>query len=63
MLQLYYVYCNNHSQVLSESVSKALEYSKDEQVTEMAEFVSMMDKLFDCFNIMDKLFDCFNIAT
>lgn len=32
-------------------MSKALEDSKDEQVTETAKFVSMMDKLFDCFNV------------
>ena len=45
------LYCNKHSQILSQSVSKALEDNKDERVTETAKFVSMMDKLFDCLNV------------
>ncbi len=38
-------------QVLSESVSKALELSGEEDVTETVRFVAMVDKWFDALNV------------
>ena len=38
-------------QVLSETVSKALEQSGGGEASETAHFVSMVDKFFDCFNV------------
>ena len=38
-------------QVLSESVSKALQLTGGDEAVETARFVSMMDKLFDALNV------------
>ena len=39
------------SQVLSETVSKALELTGGEEAKETAKFVGMFDKFFDCLNV------------
>ena len=38
-------------QVLSESVSKALQLTGGPEAEETARFVGMMDKMFDCLNV------------
>ena len=43
-----YIFCG---QVLSESVSKALQLSVGSEASETAKFVGMMDKLFDLLNV------------
>ena len=37
--------------MLSESVSKALLLTGGDEVTETANFVSLIDRFFDCFNV------------
>ena len=39
------------SQVLSESVSKALKLTGGKEASETAKFVDMMDKFFDTMNV------------
>lgn len=38
-------------QVLSETVSKALEHSGGNEASETAKFVKMIDRFFDCLNV------------
>ena len=40
-----------YQKVLSESVGKALLMTGQDEVTETAHFVMMMDKYFDCLNV------------
>lgn len=51
------VYCMYNNciilQVLSESVGKALEQTRGNEVSETVKFVLNMDKFFDCLNVND----------
>ena len=37
--------------VFSETVSKALKLTGDDEAAETAQFIEMMDKMFDCLNV------------
>ncbi len=45
------VWVNHYTQVLSESVSKALKLTGGPEVVEIAKFVEYMDKFFDALNV------------
>ena len=43
--------CYFHSQVLSESVAKAIQQTQGQESEETVRFITMFDQFFDCFNV------------